>query len=135
MQYVDICIGNEEDAEKVFGIKAPDTNVITGELSEEGYSYVCRELTERFEFLAVAITLRESISASQNNWSAVLYTGGEMFRSKNTPLPSLTASAAATALQGHLYMLSLMATIQRTRLNLLLRQALSSIQLREILIA
>jgi 2-dehydro-3-deoxygluconokinase len=43
---------------------------------------VCRELTERFEFLAVAITLRESISASQNNWSAVLYTGGEMFRSK-----------------------------------------------------
>lgn len=82
MQYVDICIANEEDAEKVFGIKAPDTNVLTGELSEEGYSYVCRELTERFGFLAVAVTLRESISASQNNWSAVLYTGGEMFHSK-----------------------------------------------------
>lgn len=75
MQYVDIAIGNEEDAEKVFGIKARASDVTRGELHEEGYREVARELCERFGFEKVAITLRESLSASDNRWSAMLYDG------------------------------------------------------------
>ena len=82
MQYVDVCIANEEDADRVFGIRADDTNVTTGTISEEGYRQVCRKLTERFGFSSVAITLRESISADTNNWSAILYRGGEFYKSK-----------------------------------------------------
>ena len=81
-QYVDVLIANEEDAEKVFGIKASATDITSGELSDEGYKDVCRQLTERFGFEKVAITLRESISASVNNWAALLYDGGEFYKSK-----------------------------------------------------
>ncbi len=82
MEYVDVCIANEEDADKVFGIRADDTDVSTGTISEEGYRQVCRKLTERFGFSSVAITLRESINADVNNWSAMLYRGGEFYKSK-----------------------------------------------------
>ncbi len=81
-EYVDVLIANEEDAEKVFGIKAAETDITGGELSDEGYKDVCRQLTERFGFEKVAITLRESISASVNNWAALLYDGGEFYKSK-----------------------------------------------------
>ena len=67
MQYVDICIANEEDAEKVFGIKADRTDVTTGKLSHKGYISVAKQLIDRFDFKKVAITLRGSISASDNN--------------------------------------------------------------------
>ena len=72
-KYVDVCIANEEDASDVFGIKASDTDINTGKLSAKGYEDVCHQLVDRFHFKKVAITLRESISASDNNWSAMLY--------------------------------------------------------------
>ncbi|MFA6076146.1 MAG: sugar kinase [Negativicutes bacterium] len=77
MPYVDVCIANEEDAEKVFGIKADDTDVSGGKISHDGYVDVAKKLTERFGFKAVAITLRGSISASVNNWAGMLYTDGQ----------------------------------------------------------
>ncbi|HHW49190.1 MAG TPA: sugar kinase [Clostridiaceae bacterium] len=83
MQYVDVCIANEEDADKVFGIKADDTDISSGKLSNEGYKKVADELYTRFGFKKVAITLRGSISASDNNWAAMLYDGNEFYFSKN----------------------------------------------------
>lgn len=83
MPYVDVCIANEEDAEKVFGIKAEDTDITGGKLSHEGYKDVAQKLKERFGFKAVAITLRGSISASDNNWAAMLYKDNEFYFSKN----------------------------------------------------
>lgn len=81
-QYVDYCIANEEDAKDVFGIEADNTDINTGKLDRNGYISVAKKLTDRFGFKGVAITLRESISASDNNWSAMLYTGGEAYFSK-----------------------------------------------------
>lgn len=81
VQYVDVAIGNEEDAEKVFGIKAEASDVTKGELSMEGYRKVARELVERFGFEKVAITMRESLSASDNNWSGMLYDGHDFYQS------------------------------------------------------
>jgi 2-dehydro-3-deoxygluconokinase len=86
MEYVDVCIANEEDAEKVFGIKADNTDITGGKLSHEGYKQVAEKLTKRFGFKAVAITLRESISASDNNWAAMLYKDGEYCFSKKYPI-------------------------------------------------
>lgn len=75
----DIAMGNEEDAEQVFGIKAPEVDVEAGRLSASAYEYVCRELASRFPNLKlVAITLRGSISASHNTWSAVLWDGQQL---------------------------------------------------------
>lgn len=82
MNYVDICIANEEDADKVFGIKASDTNVTTGELNTNGYIDVAKQLTQRFGCKSVAITLRESSSAVDNTWSAMLYTDHQAYFSK-----------------------------------------------------
>lgn len=79
MPYVDICIANEEDARDVFGIEASDTDIAAGKLSREGYRSVAEQLCTRFGFKAVAITLRGSISASDNDWAAMLYTGGEAY--------------------------------------------------------
>jgi len=86
MPYVDVCIANEEDAEKVFGIKAAETDITGGKLSHDGYKTVAQELKERFNFTAVAITLRESLSASDNNWAAMLYKDGEYYFSKKYPV-------------------------------------------------
>lgn len=84
MKYVDVCIANEEDAEKVFGIHAANTDVTGGKISDEGYKDVARQLVERFGCSHIAITLRESISASENDWSALLYDAKEdgFFKSK-----------------------------------------------------
>ncbi len=86
MPYVDVCIANEEDAEKVFGIKADNTDISGGKLSHEGYKTVASELKKRFGFKKVAITLRGSISASDNNWAAMLYDGEDYFFSKSYPI-------------------------------------------------
>lgn len=75
MPYVDVCIANEEDAADVFGIKAADTDVTKGEVNHEGYKDVAKQLKERFGFEYVAITLRGSISANDNDWAAMLYDG------------------------------------------------------------
>ena len=83
MPYVDVAIANEEDCEKVFGIKAANTDITGGKLSHEGYKDVAKQLSDRFNIPTVAITLRGSISASDNNWAAMLYKDGEYFFSKN----------------------------------------------------
>jgi len=82
MPYVDVVIANEEDAEQVFGIKAGDTDVEKAELDEEGYMEVARRLKENFDFRYVAITLRESYSASDNGWSGLLYDGTTYYHSR-----------------------------------------------------
>lgn len=81
-KYVDVCIANEEDAKDVFGIEAENTDIESGKLNEEGYVSVAKQLTDRFGFKAVAITLRESVNANDNNWSGMLYMGGNAFFSK-----------------------------------------------------
>lgn len=73
MPYVNICIANEEDAANVFGIHATNTDVQSGKLDRNGYVDVAKQLRERFGFEKVAITLRGSISASENDWAGMLY--------------------------------------------------------------
>lgn len=72
-QYVDVCIANEEDAKDVFGIEAEASDIYGGRLNREGYQSVARQLADKFGFEKVAITLRESHSAFDNGWSALLY--------------------------------------------------------------
>ena len=81
--FVDVCIANEEDAKDVFGIEAENTDIDSGKLDREGYVSVARQLSERFGCKYVAITLRSSISANDNDWSGMLYTGGEAHFSKS----------------------------------------------------
>lgn len=80
--YVDVCIANEEDAADVFGIRAVNTDVTSGVVNHDGYKDVAKQLAERFGFSKVAITLRESISANDNNWSAMLYQDGAYYFSR-----------------------------------------------------
>ncbi len=86
MEYVDICIANEEDAADVFNITSKNSDINSGKLNKEGYIDVCNQLISRFGFDLVAITLRESFSASDNNWSAMLYGDKQAFFSKTYPL-------------------------------------------------
>ena len=80
--YIDYCIANEEDAKDVFGIEADNTDIYSGKLDRNGYISVAKKLTDRFNFKGVAITLRESLSANDNNWSGMLYTDGNAYFSK-----------------------------------------------------
>lgn len=80
--YVDVCIANEEDAADVFAIKAANTDVTSGVVNHDGYKDVAKQLADRFGFAKVAITLRESISANDNHWSAMLYEGGAYYFSR-----------------------------------------------------
>lgn len=73
MQYVDICIGNEEDAEKVLGFKPGETDVTSGELELAGYEDIFKQMVEKFNFEYVVSSLRVSHSASNNGWSACIY--------------------------------------------------------------
>ncbi len=82
MQYVDVCIGNEEDAEKVLGFKPGKTDVTKGDLELEGYKDIFRQMKEQFNFKYVVTTLRESYSASDNGWSALIYDGNEFYHSR-----------------------------------------------------
>ncbi len=83
MFYVDVCIANEEDAEKVFGIRAEDSDITGGKLNYEGYKDVAQKLADRFGLKYTAITLRTSISANDNIWAAMLYDGKEYYFSKS----------------------------------------------------
>ena len=85
-KYVDVCIANEEDAADVFGISAKDSSVTEGKLDRSGYIDVASQLTDKFGFDAVAITLRKSISASDNLWSAMLFRDGEYCFSREYPI-------------------------------------------------
>ena len=81
-KYVDVCIANEEDAKDVFGIEAENTDITGGKLNKEGYKSVAKQLADKFGFSKVAITLRSSISASDNDWAAMLYDGDDYYFSK-----------------------------------------------------
>ncbi len=83
MKYVDVCIGNEEDAEKVLGFKPGKTDVTQGELEIEGYKSIFKQMKEAFDFKYIVTTLRESHSASDNGWSALIYNGEEFYQSKH----------------------------------------------------
>jgi 2-dehydro-3-deoxygluconokinase len=73
MKYVDLCIANEEDADRVFGIRAENTDVERGIVSHEAYKSVATQLAARFGCEKVAITLRTSLSANDNDWAGMLY--------------------------------------------------------------
>ena len=81
-KYVDVCISNEEDAKDVFGIEAENTDIYGGKLNKEGYKSVAKQLADKFGFEKVAITLRTSISASDNDWAGMLYDGENFCFSK-----------------------------------------------------
>ena len=80
MNRCDIVIGNEEDAEKVFGIVAPDVDVETGKVAARDYAMVIAQTVKRFPNLkTVAFTLRGSLGASHNTWSALLWHEGQTY--------------------------------------------------------
>ncbi|MBL7742009.1 MAG: sugar kinase [Chitinophagaceae bacterium] len=81
-QYVDVCIGNEEDADTTLGFKAKDTDVTKGELNLDGFKDVFRQMKDKFGFKYIASSLRESHSASDNGWSALLYDGNEFYHTR-----------------------------------------------------
>jgi 2-dehydro-3-deoxygluconokinase len=81
-QYVDVCIGNEEDAETTLGFHSEGTDITKGELSLEGYKSVFKQMKDKFGFKYIASTLRESYSASDNGWSALVYDGNEFYQTK-----------------------------------------------------
>mgnify|MGYP003294561165 CR=1 FL=1 len=76
-------VENEEDAKDVFGIEAEDTDIYGGKLNHEGYKSVAKQLADKFGFEKVAITLRSSISASDNDWAGMLYDGENYCFSKS----------------------------------------------------
>jgi 2-dehydro-3-deoxygluconokinase len=82
MPFVDLCIANEEDAADVFNIHAHNTDVTSGSISHEGYQEVAKTLIDRFKFKKVAITLRESISANDNNWAAMYCVDNQFYFSR-----------------------------------------------------
>ena len=81
MQYVDVCIGNEEDAELCLGFK-PDADVEGGQTDAAGYEGIFRQMKEEFGFKYVVSKLRESFSATHNGWKALIYDGKEFYESK-----------------------------------------------------
>jgi len=83
MEYVDVGIGNEEDCEAVFGIKAEGTDFESGNVDQKSYSIVARKMVERYGLKMQAITIRESISANRNGWSAILHDGNTCYNSRS----------------------------------------------------
>ena len=81
-EHVDVCIGNEEDADLCLGFKASDTDVTKGELNLDGFKDVFKQMKDRFGFKYIASSLRESHSASDNGWSALVYDGTEFYHTK-----------------------------------------------------
>jgi 2-dehydro-3-deoxygluconokinase len=81
-EHVDVCIGNEEDADLCLGFKAAHTDVTKGELNLDGFKDVFKQMKDRFGFKYIASSLRESHSASDNGWSALVYDGKEFYHTK-----------------------------------------------------
>ena len=107
-EYVDVCISNEEDAHDVFGIDAENTDIAGGKLNHEGYKSVARQLAEKFGFEKVAITLRSSISANDNDWAALLYDGKEYCFSKSYHMHIVDRVGGGDSFGGGLIYASLM---------------------------
>ena len=100
MRDVDVVIANEEDLQSVLGVHVPGTDVTSGQLDVAGYRQAAEQVTREFGPKMVAITLRESLSASDNGWSAVAVGGGRPGRCTAASITTCgwsTASAAATA--------------------------------------
>jgi len=89
MEYVDICIGNEEDAALCLGFK-PDADISAGQTDAEGYKNIFKGMMETFNFKYVVSTLRESYSASHNGWKAMIYNGKEFYVSKHYDINPIT---------------------------------------------
>ena len=83
MPYVDLCIGNEEDAALVLGFVPQHTDVDSGKLDLEGYQAMFKKMKDALGFKMIASTLRESLSATKNGWQALLYDGTSFFTSKS----------------------------------------------------
>jgi 2-dehydro-3-deoxygluconokinase len=80
VSYADVAIGNEEDAEKVFGIHAPGVDITGGKVDGNAYKVVAEQLVQKFPNLKyVGITLRGSLSASHNTWSGLFYDGQQVY--------------------------------------------------------
>ena len=107
-KYVDVCISNEEDAHDVFGIDAENTDIAGGKLNHEGYKSVARQLAEKFGFEKVAITLRSSISANDNDWAALLYDGKDYCFSKSYHMHIVDRVGGGDSFGGGLIYASLM---------------------------
>jgi 2-dehydro-3-deoxygluconokinase len=73
MPLIDVVIANEEDIQSVLGLEVEGTDVTSGQLNLEAYRHVAERITKEFGAAIVAITLRESVSASDNGWSAVIF--------------------------------------------------------------
>lgn len=82
MKYVDVCIGNEEDAEMCLGFK-PDANVVNAQTAQSGYYDIFKAMKSEFGFKYITSSLRESFSATHNGWKAMLYDGDTFFASKH----------------------------------------------------
>jgi 2-dehydro-3-deoxygluconokinase len=82
-EYVDVCIGNEEDADTTLGFKASGTDVTKGQLNLHGFEEIFRQMKDKFGFKVIASSLRESHSASDNGWSALVYDGKEFYHTRN----------------------------------------------------
>ena len=104
MKYVDLCIANEEDADKVFGIRADNTDVERGIVNHDSYKSVARQLSERFGCKMTAITLRTSISANDNDWAGMLYDSerGEFYFSPTYHIHIVDRVGAGDSLGGGL---------------------------------
>lgn len=102
MRFVDVCIGNEEDAAKCLGL-TPDSDVETGNVSAEGYKDVCRAIADTYGCRCVASTLRESYSASHNGWKAIIFDGAVFHESRRYDiLPIVDRVGAGDAFAGGL---------------------------------
>jgi 2-dehydro-3-deoxygluconokinase len=81
-EFVDVCIGNEEDADLCLGFKAANTDVTKGELNLDGFKDIFGQMKAKFGFKFIASSLRESHSASDNGWSALVYNGTDFYHTK-----------------------------------------------------
>lgn len=92
----DLAVANEEDAEKVFGIQAPQADISTGKVEAEKYIPVCEQLAARFPLLqTIAISLRGSLSASHNTWSGALWQKGEFLTAPTYDIPDIVDRVGA----------------------------------------
>lgn len=89
MEYVDVCISNEEDAEKCLGFK-PEADVEGGDTEASGYHTIFKQMMEKFGFKLMASTLRESHTATHNGWKALIYDGNEFYESKHYDIDPIT---------------------------------------------
>ena len=102
MPFVDLCIGNEEDTETVFGIKSSKTDVNKGILDQSGYVEIANKMINKFGFKYVATSLRESYSASNNGWSAMFYDGNKAFFSRKYNIDIVDRVGAGDSFAGAL---------------------------------